>query len=284
MNRLKDDGTCLMHHHVCTPLGMSVTDLIWNPHLLTRHTRLFIIHHQEGHRPDCHRLAITTGFHLLPVCVNLHLLQLILDSIRRDQRPACSQGQPTLGYALAYKQICCLFHCIHSGSFFFKALGITLLFMAGFPDDLVQRETKYRNLDLLQKYYSFSLLFYIHMVMVSSSSSSSSGSDSDSQVPIASHKSSRIKSRKPKSQSLSENLASAGQPIIEAELISLILGGLGMEYDVVVVNVTGRQGEISLQEVQYQLMSYESRLAKHNNPISLDMNNVSAQYAFNGNF
>ncbi|XP_042479317.1 uncharacterized protein LOC122060186 [Macadamia integrifolia] len=42
---------------------------------------------------------------------------------------------------------------IRSGSFFFKALGITLLFMAGFPDDLVQSETKYRNLDLLQKYY-----------------------------------------------------------------------------------------------------------------------------------
>ncbi|KAK7387762.1 hypothetical protein VNO78_22554 [Psophocarpus tetragonolobus] len=40
-----------------------------------------------------------------------------------------------------------------SGSFFFKALGITLLFLAGFPDDLVQKETKYRNLDLLQKYY-----------------------------------------------------------------------------------------------------------------------------------
>ncbi|KAF9683390.1 hypothetical protein SADUNF_Sadunf04G0008600 [Salix dunnii] len=42
---------------------------------------------------------------------------------------------------------------IRSGSFFFKALGITLLFMAGFPDDVVQRETKYRSLDLLQKYY-----------------------------------------------------------------------------------------------------------------------------------
>ncbi|KAJ4828740.1 hypothetical protein Tsubulata_025155 [Turnera subulata] len=42
---------------------------------------------------------------------------------------------------------------IRTGSFFFKALGITLLFMAGFPDNLVQRETKYRNLDLLQKYY-----------------------------------------------------------------------------------------------------------------------------------
>ncbi|XP_014506777.1 uncharacterized protein LOC106766570 isoform X2 [Vigna radiata var. radiata] len=45
-----------------------------------------------------------------------------------------------------------LVHC-RSGSFFFKALGITLLFMAGFPDYLVQKETKYRNLDLLQKYY-----------------------------------------------------------------------------------------------------------------------------------
>ncbi|MED6144126.1 hypothetical protein PIB30_012480 [Stylosanthes scabra] len=42
---------------------------------------------------------------------------------------------------------------IRSGSFFFKALGITLLFMAGVPDDLVQRETKYHNLDLLHKYY-----------------------------------------------------------------------------------------------------------------------------------
>lgn len=44
---------------------------------------------------------------------------------------------------------------IRSGSFFFKALGITLLFMAGFPDNIVQRETKYRNVNLLQKYYRF---------------------------------------------------------------------------------------------------------------------------------
>ncbi|KAL3519469.1 hypothetical protein ACH5RR_017618 [Cinchona calisaya] len=49
-------------------------------------------------------------------------------------------------------QMAMLLH-IRSGSFFFKALGITLLFMAGYPDDLVQKETKCRNLDLLQKYY-----------------------------------------------------------------------------------------------------------------------------------
>lgn len=49
-------------------------------------------------------------------------------------------------------QMALLVH-IRTGSFFFKALGITLLFMAGFSDDLVKKETKYRNLDLLQKYY-----------------------------------------------------------------------------------------------------------------------------------
>lgn len=49
-------------------------------------------------------------------------------------------------------QMAMLVH-IRTGSFFFKALGITLLFMAGFTDDVVRRETKYCNLDLLQKYY-----------------------------------------------------------------------------------------------------------------------------------
>ncbi|XP_030533269.1 uncharacterized protein LOC115742887 [Rhodamnia argentea] len=42
---------------------------------------------------------------------------------------------------------------VRSGSFFFKALGITLLFMAGFTDHLIQKETKNRSLGLLQKYY-----------------------------------------------------------------------------------------------------------------------------------
>lgn len=52
---------------------------------------------------------------------------------------------------------------VRTGSFFFKALGITLLFMAGFPNDLVRRETKYRNLDLLQKYYRYA---WLHTVFI----------------------------------------------------------------------------------------------------------------------
>uniref|UniRef100_A0A7N0UF75 Uncharacterized protein n=1 Tax=Kalanchoe fedtschenkoi TaxID=63787 RepID=A0A7N0UF75_KALFE len=42
---------------------------------------------------------------------------------------------------------------VRGGGFFFKTLGITLLFMAGFSDDVVKKETEYRSLDLLRKYY-----------------------------------------------------------------------------------------------------------------------------------
>lgn len=54
-------------------------------------------------------------------------------------------------------QMALLVH-VRTGSFFFKALGITLLFMAGFSDDQVRKETKYRNLALLRKYYRYSYL------------------------------------------------------------------------------------------------------------------------------
>ena len=51
---------------------------------------------------------------------------------------------------------------IRTGSFFFKALGITLLFMAGFSDDIVQRETRYRSLDLLPKYFRYFIFQSVH--------------------------------------------------------------------------------------------------------------------------
>ncbi|KAG0572846.1 hypothetical protein KC19_VG129500 [Ceratodon purpureus] len=49
-------------------------------------------------------------------------------------------------------QMALLVH-VRAGSFFFKTLGITLLFMTGFSDDQVRKETKYRNLNLLRKYH-----------------------------------------------------------------------------------------------------------------------------------
>ncbi|KAL5789837.1 hypothetical protein ACOSQ2_004725 [Xanthoceras sorbifolium] len=73
----------------------------------------------------------------------------------------------------------------------------------------------------------------------------------------------------------------AGQPQSEDELISQVLGGLGAEYDSVVVNITARQEHITLQVVQFLLMSYESRLAQHNALHTIDIANASADYGNN---
>ncbi|TXG68559.1 hypothetical protein EZV62_003494 [Acer yangbiense] len=76
----------------------------------------------------------------------------------------------------------------------------------------------------------------------------------------------------------SKSLAVAGQPQTEDELISQILGGLGAEYDAVVVTITARQGSITLQEVEFLLMSCESRLAQHN-VASIEIGNASANFS-----
>ncbi|KAL5826533.1 hypothetical protein ACOSQ3_018381 [Xanthoceras sorbifolium] len=82
-------------------------------------------------------------------------------------------------------------------------------------------------------------------------------------------------------------LAAAGQPMLEDDLITHVLGGLGREYDPVVVVVTAMQlqGSITLQEVQFVLMSYENRLAQRNSSDTIDRSQASANLStnFNGN-
>ncbi|KAK2644665.1 hypothetical protein Ddye_019860 [Dipteronia dyeriana] len=51
-----------------------------------------------------------------------------------------------------------------------------------------------------------------------------------------------------KMKNLIESLAAAGQPLSKEELISQVLGGVDLEYDTVVVTITARQGQISLEE------------------------------------
>ena len=62
-----------------------------------------------------------------------------------------------------------------------------------------------------------------------------------------------------KMKSLAMSLMAAGQQIIDDELILYILGGLGLELEAVIVNLTSRES-ITLQEVQYILQTHEMRL------------------------
>ena len=55
-----------------------------------------------------------------------------------------------------------------------------------------------------------------------------------------------------KMKSLALSLMAAGQQITDDELILYILGGLGSEFEDVIVNLTSRES-ITLQEVQYIL-------------------------------
>ncbi|KAL5805177.1 hypothetical protein ACOSQ3_031977 [Xanthoceras sorbifolium] len=86
-----------------------------------------------------------------------------------------------------------------------------------------------------------------------------------------------------KMKSFSEALGAAGHHIAVDDLISSVLGGLGPEYDPVVVTITARQSQINLQEVQFLLMSYESRLAQHNAVSAMDLTNASANYSTHNN-
>ncbi|KAL5752135.1 hypothetical protein ACOSQ2_022642 [Xanthoceras sorbifolium] len=82
-----------------------------------------------------------------------------------------------------------------------------------------------------------------------------------------------------KMKCLSESLAAAGRLLAADDVISSVLGGLRPEYDPAVVTITAKQGFISLQEVQYLLMSYEGRLAQHNTAATIDLTNASAHYS-----
>ncbi|KAB5519913.1 hypothetical protein DKX38_024232 [Salix brachista] len=82
-----------------------------------------------------------------------------------------------------------------------------------------------------------------------------------------------------KMKSLAETLASAGQQISDDELILYILGGLGHDYDSVVVNLTSRHDPVTLQEVQYMLQSQEMRLEQLNIPLAPDNSTPSAHLA-----
>lgn len=65
-------------------------------------------------------------------------------------------------------------------------------------------------------------------------------------------------------KSLADNLATVGKGVEEDDLISYILVGLGAEYDPVVVNITGRTYQLTLQEVFSLLLNHESRLEQLN--------------------
>lgn len=73
-----------------------------------------------------------------------------------------------------------------------------------------------------------------------------------------------------KMKSLAHNYNTPGQTISDDELILYIFWVVGSGYESVVINLTSRQGDLDLHEVQFMFQSWEMRLeALNSDPNSL---------------
>ena len=63
-----------------------------------------------------------------------------------------------------------------------------------------------------------------------------------------------------KMKALGDELAAAGKPVPDDEMVSFILSGLGIEYNPIVSSVLNRTDEISLSDLYAQVTAYETRL------------------------
>ena len=75
------------------------------------------------------------------------------------------------------------------------------------------------------------------------------------------------------------DLMAAGQAISDDELILHILGGLGPEFESIIVNLTSRES-LTLQEVQCLLQTYEMRLENLSASAMLDISKSTAANMF----
>ena len=88
-----------------------------------------------------------------------------------------------------------------------------------------------------------------------------------------------------KMREVADMLISAGQMVSDDELIIYILGGLGSEYESVIVNLTSRSDSVSLEEVQFMLQNQEMRLDHLSSSIgSADLQSPNVNLAFNSNY
>lgn len=62
---------------------------------------------------------------------------------------------------------------------------------------------------------------------------------------------------------IDDTLSTIGQQITNDDLLLYILEGLGVEYDVVVVNLTSREDIVSLQKAQFLIQNHEIHIEQH---------------------
>ncbi|KAK6119358.1 hypothetical protein DH2020_046899 [Rehmannia glutinosa] len=89
-----------------------------------------------------------------------------------------------------------------------------------------------------------------------------------------------------KMRSIVDNLHVVGKIISDEDLISYILAGCGSEYEAVIVNLSARVGDISLQDAQYALQTHDMHIQQLSNSVASTVDipfpTPSAHAMFNG--
>ncbi|KAL5854122.1 hypothetical protein ACOSQ4_003924 [Xanthoceras sorbifolium] len=60
------------------------------------------------------------------------------------------------------------------------------------------------------------------------------------------------------------------------DLVAYILGGLGLEFDPIICNIASKKEAITLQDAQFLLMGYESRLEQYHASTTIDISQATA--------
>ncbi|KAL5812590.1 hypothetical protein ACOSQ3_027540 [Xanthoceras sorbifolium] len=79
-----------------------------------------------------------------------------------------------------------------------------------------------------------------------------------------------------KMKGIADLLMAAGQTVTERDLIAHILGGIGQEYDPIVASITSKKDDATLQDTQFLLTSFESRLNQFASAATIDLTNAFA--------
>ncbi|KAL5770528.1 hypothetical protein ACOSP7_014682 [Xanthoceras sorbifolium] len=78
-----------------------------------------------------------------------------------------------------------------------------------------------------------------------------------------------------KMKGIIDSLTATGQIITEIDLVSYILIGLGQEFDPVIATITTKKEDITLQESQFLLMSFEARLEQFTSHTTIELPTAS---------
>ena len=81
-----------------------------------------------------------------------------------------------------------------------------------------------------------------------------------------------------KMKTVSDNLATVGEPVKEIDQILQLLGGLGSEYNAIVASLTTRDEELSLHSIHGMLLTHKQRLTSQNTSSSY-LNSIVAHMA-----